>query len=127
MSLKHNHALTLVELLVTAYVLLIGICGILSLFANTMTSTESAWDTTVATSHAENILEEMQNKSTLAEIISTDWDLWARGQDLKTLPEETFKVTFTNPLAEPLDIQVIDQWQRKSGINSITLRTKLTK
>ncbi len=127
MYLKQNKSFTLVELLVAAYILLIGICGILALFVNTMTSTELAWDTTVATSHAQYILEEMQNKKTLADIQTVDWYQWAQEQKLNTLPQETFTVTYTDPTSDPLDIQVVDQWQRKSRTNNVTLRTKLTK
>lgn len=127
MILKQNKGFTLVELLVTVYVLVIGICGILALLVNSMLSTQIAWDTTTATSHAQYILEEMESINTLSGIESTDWVLWAQKQNLNTLPQETFQVTYPNPLIDPLEIQVLDQWQREGRTNSITLRTKLTK
>ena len=127
MNLRQNQGFTLVELLVAAYILLIGICGILSLLSNSMLATESAWDTTVATTHAQYILEEMQNKNTLGDIQVVDWNAWAQNQNLSTLPQETFKVTFADPAADPLEIKVTDQWERKGRLNTITLRTKLTK
>ena len=125
--MKNTKGLTLVELLISAYILLIGICGILLLYVNIMSLTESSWDRTVATSHIESILEEMQNKKTLNNIILTDWNEWAQNQNLKTLPQESFKVIYTDTSSDPLEIQVINQWQRKSGYNSINIRTKLTK
>ena len=127
MNLNQKKGFTLVELLVTVYVLLIGICGILSLFVNSMISTQSAWDITAATTHAQNILEEMQSINNFNDIEITDWNQWAKKQNLNTLPQETFKVTYPVPLVDPLEIQVIDQWQREGRINSIILRTKLTK
>ncbi|MBF0504424.1 MAG: prepilin-type N-terminal cleavage/methylation domain-containing protein [Candidatus Omnitrophica bacterium] len=127
MPLKQIKGFTLVELLVTVYVLLIGICGILSLFVNSLLSTQSAWDITTATTHAQHILEEMQSINTLSGIQLTDWKQWSQKQNLNTLPNETLKVTYSDPPDDPLDIQVVDQWQREGRAHSITLRTKLTK
>jgi prepilin-type N-terminal cleavage/methylation domain-containing protein len=127
MSFKSNRGFTLVELLVVAFILLIGICGILSLFANTMTYTQSAWDLTTATSHAEYLLEEMQSRTTLGELEDIDWNSWAQKQNMNTLPQETFTVTFPNPGSNPLDIEVLDQWQRNSRNSNVVLKTKLIK
>ena len=127
MNLRQNYGFTLVELMVAAYILLIGICGILALITNSMVATEAAWDTTVATTHAQYILEEMQNKNTLGDVQRVDWNAWAQNQSLITLPQETLNVSFVDPTADPLEIKVTDQWQRKGRLNTITLRTKLTK
>jgi len=127
MRLKHDKAFTLVELLVAVYVLLIGICGILSLFVSSMTSTQSAWDITTAVTHAQNILEEMQSTNTLQAIETTDWNQWAKDQGLNTLSQEAFIVTFPDPPDDPLDIKVVDQWSRAGRTYSITLYTRLTK
>ena len=127
MPLRKNKGFTLVELLVAAYILLVGICGILSLFVNTLTSSESSWDTTTATSHAQYVLEEMQTKLNLSEIRLTNWKKWVGDTGLLTLPDENITITFGDPTSDPLDIQVVDQWQRKKRLNTVTLRTKLTK
>lgn len=126
-NFKSNKGFTLAELMVAAYILLIGICGTLLLFISCMNSTQFAWDSTVATTHAQYILEEMQNETDLSAIISTDWDQWAKKQNLNTLPQETFQVLYANPLANPLDIQVHVQWQRKNATNKIALTTMLTR
>ncbi len=127
MVLKSPKAFTLVEVLVCAYILLIGICGILLLYVNLMQATQSSWETTVAVSHAENVLEEMQNTQTLPDIIATDWDKWAKDKGLKTLPREKVLVVYANQMVDPLDIKVQVQWQSRAGANSITLETGLTK
>ncbi len=127
MNLKEKEGLTLIELLVAVYILLVGMGGILGIFINTMISAESSWDTTTATSHAQYILEEMQSKTTLAEIELIHWDRWAQEKKLITLPEEVIIVSYADPTADPLDIEVIDQWKRKLRTNKVTLRTKLTK
>ena len=115
------------ELLIAAYILIIGISSTLLLNVNAMTSSQFAWDLTVATTHAENILEEMQLKETLADIMATDWAAWSQQQKLNTLPGETITVQVTDPDADPLDIEVAVEWQRKLRKSNIVLKTKLTK
>ena len=127
MPSRSQRALTLVELLVAAYMLLVGICGILLLFTNAMTSTESSWDITIATSHAESILEEMQNIKTLPLVKSQDWDKWLEAKGLKTLPQEVVHIKFGEIIADPLDIKLEISWERKLKPESIILETRLTK
>ncbi len=125
----HNRrqGFTLFELLIAAYVLLIGMCGTLLLFINSMTSTQSSWDITVASTHAQHVLEEIQNKATLSEIVRTDWKKWIESQDIRQLPQEEVQVIFPQITANPLDIQVFVQWQRKGGTKNISIYTKLTR
>jgi Tfp pilus assembly protein PilV len=127
MSKKHQTGFTLLELLIAAYILIIGISSTLLLNVNAMTSSQYAWDLTVATSHAEHVLEEMQVKESLSEITNTDWNAWAAQQQLNTLPGEKVEVLFDNPESDPLDIQVAVEWQRKLRKNNISLQTRLTK
>jgi type II secretory pathway pseudopilin PulG len=126
-NLKKNKSFTLIEVLVAAFVLLIGICSLLSLFVYSMASAESGWDRTLATTHAESILEGMQKMATLGEIVVTDWEQWAHDHNLKVLPDERFKVTFLDPNKDPLSIQVRVQWERKQRTKYILLETLLTK
>jgi prepilin-type N-terminal cleavage/methylation domain-containing protein len=127
MHVHNNKGFTLVEVMIAAYILLIGICGTLLFYVNSLNSSQFAWDSTVATTHAQYILEEMQNETDLSSIISTDWDAWAKTQNLNTLPGESFQVLYADPSANPLAIQIIDQWQRKNSPNKISLATILTR
>jgi prepilin-type N-terminal cleavage/methylation domain-containing protein len=124
---KLNRGFTLIEVLIAAFVLVVGICSMLSLFTFSMASAESGWDRTLATSHAESMLEAMQNKPTLSEILITDWEQWASDHNLRVLPDERFRVTFKNPTANPLDIEVQVEWDRRLRTNNIVLETQLTK
>jgi len=117
----------LAELMIAVYILLVGICGSFMLYINCMHSAQYAWDSTVATTHAQDILEEMQNKKDLRSIISTDWDQWAKQQNLNVLPGETFNVAYADPTSNPLNIQVQVQWQRTNAARSIALTTILTR
>ena len=125
--LKENKGFTLVELLVAVFILSVSIVGTLLLFSQSILSTEYAWDKTIAVSHAEGVLEAMQLKNTLSEVTNTDWVSWARNQGLSTLPGESFNIAFTDPAADPLDIQVTVHWVRKQRNSQVTLKTKMTK
>lgn len=81
----------------------------------------------MATSHAEGILEEMQLRDTLTEVTTADWVGWAKKQGFNTLPDEVINISFTDAVADPLDIQVTVNWIRKQRDSQVTLRTRMTK
>jgi len=127
MRLKKRHGFTLVELLLAVLILAGAVGGVLLLYTTSMVSSQLAWDTTVAVSHAEHILEEMQSRNTFEDIVSTDWKNWAASQRLNTLPGENVDIVFADKTADPLDIQVGVKWVRKSRQNNVVLRTSITK
>jgi prepilin-type N-terminal cleavage/methylation domain-containing protein len=126
-KILHKKGFTLLELLIAAYILVIGISSTLLLNVTAMSSTQFAWDLTVATTHAEHVLEEMQIQDTLLDILNTNWTLWAAQQQLTTLPDEKIEVLYGDPDGDPLDIEVIVEWKRKLKKNTISFKTKLTK
>lgn len=125
MNVTSKQGVTLVELLIASFLLLTGFCGLLTVFINSMHSTENSWEVTLATTHAQSILEEMQNRKTTVDIKSSDWNVWLTQQAMTQLPNERVEVTYKNPHANPLDITVKVLWQSKSPINDITLETVL--
>ena len=125
--MNNNHGVTLAELLIAIFVLSVGVLSALLFFTNAMIATELARDITVATSDAEGILEEMQTRSSLANVTSTDWTTWAQGQGLNTLPSETYNVYFVNAASDPLDITTTVGWTKKGRSNTVVLKTMLTK
>lgn len=127
MILKRNKGFTLVEVLLAVLILSGAIGGALLLYVSSMVSSQLAWDTTVATSHAEYVLEEMQTRESLDDILTVNWKGWATGQGLDTLPDEGMDIMFGDAKANPLDIQVRVDWVRKSRANHIILKTKITK
>ena len=124
---KKNRGLTLPELLLAVFILSVGIVSTLLFFSNAMISTEYARDITVATSHAEYILEEMQTRDSLINITLTDWASWAQNEGLNSLPHETFNVSFTNMLISPIDIETTVSWIRRARTYNVTLTTKLAR
>ena len=127
MLVRQNKGFTLVELLLAVMILAGAISGILLLFTTSMISSEQAWDTTVATSHADHVLEEMQNRESLNDILAVDWYIWAADQRLTTLPDEIIDVTFKDHSSDPIDVEVKVSWVRKSRKNDLVLKTKITK
>jgi len=122
-----NKGFTFIELLLAVFILSVGISAVLMLYTGSMLSAAAAWDMTVATSNAEHMLEEMQARDSLADIVNTDWPRWAQDQGLNALPKETFGVAFADPKSDPLNIQITVSWQRQLRTNQIILKTRLTK
>ena len=118
---------TFVELLITIFVFTGAILGALMFFANAMIASQYAKDMTAVTSHAEYVLEEMQSRSTLANITGTNWPAWYTGQGIATLPGEAINVTFTNSSANPLEISVNLRWSTRTRSLNEIFATRITK
>jgi prepilin-type N-terminal cleavage/methylation domain-containing protein len=127
MRFKQKKGFTLVELLIAVFILSGAISGVLLLYTNSIVSSQQAWDTTVATSHGEHVLEEMLARDTLDSVLAVNWEGWVVGQRLNTLPDEVIKVTFADPDSDPLEVEVRIDWLRKSRIHNVTLNSKITK
>lgn len=123
----HQKAFTLIEVLLAVFIFTVGVGSSLLLFSHAMVSADYAKDLTVATSHGEYILEEMQTLKTLADVTSRNWDSWAKEEGVNTLPDETVKVTFSDELENPIGVQVAVSWTKKLRTNTIKLATKLAK
>jgi len=127
MKFKQKKGFTLVELLIAVLILAGAIGGALMLYTTSMISSQQAWDTTVAVSHGEHVLEEMQARDSLDSILTVNWKSWVREQKLNTLPDEVIEVTFADPDNDPLDVQVQVDWVRKARAQNVMLKTKITK
>jgi len=119
--------MTLAEVLLAAFFLTTAISGMLLFFSQAMISAEMSRDITVATAHAEYILEDMQSRDFLGEIVTTDWNQFAVDQGLKTLPQETIDVQFANEFSNPVDVKVTVGWTKRLRANKVVLDTKITK
>ena len=120
-------ALTLVELVVTIFILSFTLTGTLLFFTNARLAEQNAKDMTVAASHAEYIMEEMRARTTLANITSTNWISWASGQNFSSLPSESYNVVYTNSASDPLEITVTVNWIRSLRNYVYNILTRMTK
>jgi|GEM_PF-1634638 len=124
---KRKDGMTLLELLLVVFILLIGIVSTLLFFTSTMLLTNFSRDITVATTHGEYILEEMQTKKSLSDIVNTNWVNWASTQGLTMLPQETIDVSFPDPTSNPLDVGVTISWIQQKRTNKVELYTKFSR
>ena len=115
--------ISLIELLVTVFILSVGIVSTMLFFSNAMISADFARDITTATSHAEYLMEEMQSRSSLFDIINTDWQQWAQTEKLLTLPDEVITVNFPASNTKPLEIEVIVAWNKRAKTNTVSFKT----
>lgn len=125
--LRQKKAFTLIELLLAVFILAFGIASILQLFSQSILSSNAAWDLTVASSHAETLLEEMQSRETLDSIISENWDQWGRANDLNQLPDEQIQIKMNDHQMDPLPINVIISWDRSGRKQSVQFQSRFTK
>ena len=124
---KGTEGLSLVELLVTVFVLSVGVLSAIMFYTNAMRATEFARDITLATTHGDYLFEEMQTRPSLSNITGTNWDTWAQTEGIKTLPSETISVTYANATAVPLEVSATVSWEKYERQNNLDLETKITK
>jgi prepilin-type N-terminal cleavage/methylation domain-containing protein len=117
---------TLWELLLAAAILAFVITSLLGFFVGCIFLNESSRNLTIATNHAQFVLEELKNTN-FANIQSTTWDnalIVARG--LPPLASENIAVNVSG--VEPLLVTVTVNWQerglRQRSINLDTLITE---
>lgn len=125
-----KNAFTLVELLLVVGLLVFAVSASLMLFANCILMNEHNRSLTIATSHAQYVMEEIKNQNfSVIEsgINNGDWDwgpseITARGLD--TLDSETIDTNETGTASDLLNVIVAVNWQSRGGrANNMTLET----
>ena len=119
--------MTLAEMLIAVFVLSIGIGSTLLFFTNALVSVDYAGDLTMASAHAEHILEEMRSRKTLKDITTTNWEEWSEENVLNALPEEAVEISFANVETNPLQVTAKVHWVKKSRKNDVTFMTSILK
>jgi len=121
LTINNKKGITLVEILLSTLILVGGIASALLYFTTAMTATRLARETTIATTHAEYILEEMATRATLPQIGDPEnnnfptWQNWLTAENLISLPNETinFIIPAINYAAQfPWDVNgdlIVDQ------------------
>jgi len=135
--IKNNKGLTLAELVLAAFILSFVLCGLLLLFTNCVLLNASSRDLSVATSHAEYVLEEIRAanftglEARIANGGASGWDL--NSADLSAapygftiLPAENI-TTGVFQSGNPLGVWVTVNWSdRVNRPRSTELRTSVT-
>ena len=141
-NLSNKQGVTIVEVLISAFVLSIGITGSLAYFTTAQAATQVSRHKTVATAHAEYVLEEMSALAALTDITQCAieeetcevepyelyWDAFVAAQNLDSLLNEDINVNLGGDLrADPLPITITVSWDVGASTRSISLTTELTK
>lgn len=118
-------AFTLIEALFAMTILALGVIALLALFGNVIFLNTANRNLTVATTHAEYILEATRNKN-FSTIQNQAWDSAAIAA-LGLTPLDTESISLTKTGTDPLDVIATVSWQDRGLINrSISMETLIT-
>ena len=126
-KIREKSGISLVEIMISVFIISIGVTGSLAYFTAAKSATRLARDTTTATAHGEYILEEMRALSTQADITANDWAAFISAQSLDTLDNEAIQIAYVDQDADPLNITITVNWTTNTRARSISLVTELTK
>jgi prepilin-type N-terminal cleavage/methylation domain-containing protein len=125
MAGKKTQAFTLVELMVTVFILSVSMAALMEGFAALLYLVDTSREETVASADLRNMLERI--KATSFDQTTTrfpngtiDGPVSARYWTLignYTLKNENVTVSYVNPAVDPLEIRVMVQWRDTRGKN----------
>ncbi|MDD4909496.1 MAG: type II secretion system protein [Candidatus Omnitrophica bacterium] len=124
--MKNNKAFTLAELILAAAITAFAFSAILLGILTYSLIGKKARQITIATGHAEYVLEEIKD-STISAIQSTDWAQWARDEGLDDLDrgDDLEAITVSTSGTNPLLVQVTVSWDEDGASRSIDFYTKV--
>jgi prepilin-type N-terminal cleavage/methylation domain-containing protein len=125
MWFKRAKGFTLVELMVTVFILTVGFSALMEGFAALLYLIDTSREETSATADLRNLLERVKGTSfdqTTARFPNgtVDGPVAARYWTLignYTLKNENITVSYTNPATDPLEVRVLLQWRDTRGKN----------
>jgi len=135
--IKNNRGFTLAELMLAAFIIAFVLSGLLLLFTNCMLLNNASRNLSVATSHAEYVMEAVRATSftgletTINNGGSSGWDLTTAvlaqaPYNFSTLPDESI-ATSVFQSGNPLGVSVTVNWNdRGPKARSTELRTYIT-
>lgn len=125
---KDKNGFTLIEVLISTFIITIGLVGVLLFLTNAMAMTALSRDMGIATTHGELVLEEMNTKTSLGEIEDNDWDaFWGdfvTNNAVELLTNETITTAFQYPYPDLLTATVTVAWETKARDHTISFSTE---
>lgn len=126
--MKCKNGFTLLELLISCFILVFASASILLMFITSTFLLDDSRHATVALNDAQTVLEEIRRvaNASLSNVVSTDWQNWAAGNGLNTLNEENIQVTFADSSSDPLEVNVSVNWNEKTRARALKLKQIIT-
>jgi prepilin-type N-terminal cleavage/methylation domain-containing protein len=128
---KRRKGFTLTELLISLFVIAIGLLGMVLGNTHVQQGSESAHERMVATQDAHRVIELMRNTSAngnFPDNVATSFPNGRAVAGFNNLNSEQVVVTYADPEADPLNITVTTTWRERGvRIVSTQLRTLMTK
>ncbi len=130
---------TLLELMIAVAILIIGIIGILAVFAYCYGLNETSRNITQAANDGRAVFEAMRDESAggISNVANTNWNLWAKGTNptasgktnsmsLTSLTQEdiTTDISGSDPLQITLTVNWLERGGRQGQIQLVTLMTE---
>jgi len=129
-SIRKN-GFSLVELMISAAILVAAILPIFMLFYYYLITMETSRNTTIAVSDAASILESMRstNPFTIASVVNNySGDVTGKIGYITKLKTEVVTVSYSDPNADPLEVTVRVDWndELRARPRWLTITTKMT-
>lgn len=120
---------TLVEVVVSTFILAVGILALLATFLSGLAMVETSRGTSTAAADARTVFEEMRRLSgnSLNQVTGRNWTTWGQQAGLTGLPSESVAVTYRNPAADPLEATVTVTWQDRGRNRSAVFTSLVTR
>lgn len=120
---------TLIEVVVSTFILTVGILALLGTFLSGLALVESSRGTSTAAADARAVFEEMRRLSgnSLTQVTGRNWTVWSTQAGLSGLPNESVAVTYRNPAADPLEATVTVSWQDRGRNRSAVFTSLVTR
>lgn len=131
MRTGNRKGFTLTELLISLFVIALGLLGMILSNTYVQRTSEVAHERMVATQDAHRAIELMRNTSASGEFpdnVTRAFPNGAAVAGFNNLTNESVTVVYADPDADPLNITVTTNWAQRGSRNaSIQLRTLMTR
>lgn len=131
---------TLLELMVTAGILVVSLLALLATYISLAALIESSRNTTVAINDANRVIEQMRNSAatSFTSMVSTNWTGWASSNGANTLTDEQVGFCYYNlngtlifcsngsTSANPVQVNINVSWTERSRARSEQVVTLIT-
>jgi len=116
--IENKNGFTLIEVLVASIIMAMLALAILGLLATCQFNISQGRSVIIATGHMQILIEAMRAQNNPEDVVNTNWSVYVEDNNLNTLRDETFTITYPNGGdATPLTILIRVNWKTLRGRN----------